>query len=176
MGRTMSIASLVLVAALGCAAGSSDSPAVADSVDVAEVMFGGGMLIDLDLVEQLYRRVFYEVDAQSLGVCFISVGRDTLGEPVDPPAELLERLSDTGVDVRAWSQHERKGWATPVRDKDTGELGAICSVELLRQSTPFSYGFGIRVFPRRGDERRLTLLTRRIDGKWEVTAYKPVFD
>ena len=172
----MSIASLVLTAVLGCAAGSSDSPAVADSVDVAEIMSGGGRLIDLDLVEQLYRRVFYEVNAPSLGACFISVGRDTLGEAVDPPAELLERLSDTGVDVRAWSRHEREGWAAPVRDKDTGELGATCSVELLRQSTPPTYAFGVRVFPRRSDERILTLIAKRVGGKWEVALYAPMFD
>ena len=169
----MTVALVVFTAALSCVAGTDAAPAVVDSVDVADVMGDGWRIVDLDLVELLYRRAFSEVDASSLGACFLSVGTDTLGAFADPPPELLERLADTGVDVRAWSRHELAGWADPVRDKDTGELGATWTVRLARQPAPQTLWFGVRVFPRRGDELHRTLVATRVGGTWQVTTYEP---
>ena len=172
----MTVAAIVFLASLGCAAGSEAPPAVVDSIDVADVMGDGWRIIDLDLLELLCRRAFTEVDASSLGVCFLSVGTDSLGAFADPPPELSERLADTGVDVRPWSRHELEGWADPVRDRETGELGATWTMRLAAQSTPRRLLFGLRVFPRRGDELHMTLVARRVGGKWTVTKYEPGTD
>ena len=169
----MTVALVVFTAALSCVAGSDAAPALADSIDVADIMGDGWRVIDLDLLELLYREAFSEVDASSLGACFLSVGTDTLGAFADPQPELLERLADTGVDVRPWSRHELRGWAEPVRDRDTGELGATWTIRLAPQSTPQKLLFGVRVFPRRGDELRLTLVAGRAGGMWQVTRYEP---
>ena len=169
----MTVALVVFTAALSCVAGGDAAPAVADSIDVADVMGDGWRVIDLDLLELLYREAFSEVDASSLGACFLSVGTDTLGAFADPQPELLERLADTGVDVRPWSRHELEGWAEPVRDKDTGELGATWTIRLARQPTPQLLLFGVRVFPRRGDELHRTLVAMRVGGMWQVTRFQP---
>ena len=168
----MTIAAAVLGALLTCATGIDVAPAPVDTVHVADVMGNGWSVIDLDLLEQLYRTAFSDVDAQSLGACFLSAGTDTLGEVADPPPELLERLAETGVDVRPWSRHEQKGWAEPVRDRETGELGATWTVRLVRHPAPQRLLFGVRVFPRRGDQLHRTLTATRVDATWHVTMYK----
>ena len=173
MGEKMTAALIVFTAALSCVAGSDASPAVVDSIDMADVMGNGWSIIDLDLLELLYRRAFSEVDAPSMGACFLSIGTDTLGAFADPPPELLERLADTGVDVRPWSRHELKGWAEPVRDSETGELGATWTVKPARHPAPERLLFGLRVFPRRGDQQYLTLTATRVGGTWQVTKYAP---
>jgi len=168
----MTIAAFVLGVLLACATGIGVAPAAVDTVDVADVMGNGWSVIDLDLLEQLYRTAFSDVDAPSLGACFLSAGTDTLGEVADPPPELFERLADTGVDVRPWSRHEQKGWAEPVRDRKTGELGATWTVRLVRHPAPQRLLFGVRVFPRRGDQLHRSLTATRVDGTWHVTMYK----
>ena len=168
----MTVAAAVLGVLLSCATGSEVAPAIVDSVDVADVVGNGWSVIDLDLLEKLYRSAFIEVDAKSLGACFLSAGTDTLGEIADPPPELFKRLADTGVDVRPWSRHEQKGWAEPVRDRETGELGATWTVRLVRHPAPQRLLFGVRVFPRRGDQLHRTLTATRVDGVWQVTKYK----
>ena len=166
------IAVVVLGALLTHATGTDVAPAIVDTVDVADVMGNGWRVTDLDLLEQLYRTAFSDLDAPSLGTCFLSVGTDTLGDVADPPPELLERLADTGVDVRPWSRHEQEGWADPIRDRETGELGATWTVRLVRHPAPQRLLFGVRVFPRRGDESRRTLTATRVDGTWHVTMYE----
>jgi hypothetical protein len=168
----MMVAVGVLAALLACAGGVEVAPATVDTVDVADVMGNGWSVIDLDLLEQLYRTAFSHVDTLSLGACFLSAGTDTLGEVADPPPELLKRLADTGVDVRPWSRHEQKGWAEPIRDRETGDLGATWTVRLARHPAPQRLLFSVWVFPRMGDDLHFTLTATRLAETWQVTMYK----
>ena len=171
----MSILLAALIGLAGCTPGGPESAAPADSVGVVEVV-SGDTIVDLDLAEQLYRKLIYEMNPNSLRVCFMSLGTDSLGAFVDPTPEFLQRFADTGVEARVWSQHERQAGSAAIRDRETGEEGAACSIEVLRQSSPRSYAFAVSAFLGPRDQRSFTLLANLRKGKWEVTLYAPMFD
>src|SRR5262245_18983061 len=122
----------------------------------------------LNMMEAVYRHMWRTPpSAASAAVSFFGVG-----ESNDPPAELLQRLSDLPVPVKPASLAVQKN--SSIVDAETGKQGVAFYIENAQMNNPDEAQVAVLIRPGRGSAGSKYLYTvRRDNGKWKVTRDKP---